>query len=628
MGKFNRSKKPVVNIVASSSVSSDNLDGKEGRNEEQRENAINDFFEEQREAEEREARQNAEAKKEAREAAAEAERRRLEEEEEERLQVEEEVNKMFAEDGQDDDSKFFRENYDGDRGGGFAGFTFGDDNSESDEDACKKSKIDEADLPKSDEDSFEEFEFGDVKDVEHSSSDDDEYSDDEDGSYVSSSEEGSSSDDDQDGDVDAPKLKKGAVGSDKRHTSWINWASFDSTSVHLITCSADDTAKIWVINEENEEGVAMVPDLVVKGKKGKQRTRKQRILKCQRTVSDHNHWVTRAQFSTDGRVLTTCHEGDIGVFKFGKKKPNYGMRHKPDSLGLSEPEDTTKHMGPVTHASFSPDGQLVASCSADKTVKLWRISDAECFCTFEGHTDTVNSVEFSPSGFEVVSASHDQTTRIWSIHNGDEKHKLGGSRKVEGHTAWVNHACWNPAVDGSMIATCSGDGTALIWKKTTSGKKQDIIEDWEIGTFSTGLKCVITGHDCWVLCVRFSPRGELLATSSADCKVMLYSVYSGARLQTLDYHKDWVECCNFSTTTDPMYMVTTGYDRKVCVWRIKQNVLDQLQREESNEGGTRGGLDQPAAVDERGQEVKGARKIEDVVFMEKIIPKPNACSVM
>lgn len=62
-----------------------------------------------------------------------------------------------------------------------------------------------------------------------------------------------------------------------------------------------------------------------------------------------------------------------------------------------------------------PLSQLLASASYDDTVKLYREEDDDwvCFATLEGHESTVWSLAFDPSGQRLASCSDDRTVRIW-----------------------------------------------------------------------------------------------------------------------------------------------------------------------------------------------------------------------
>jgi hypothetical protein len=56
------------------------------------------------------------------------------------------------------------------------------------------------------------------------------------------------------------------------------------------------------------------------------------------------------------------------------------------------------HAGPVWRVAFSPDGRYLASCSPDKTVKLWRVADGSLQQSLAEHPGDVHSVAFSPDG--------------------------------------------------------------------------------------------------------------------------------------------------------------------------------------------------------------------------------------
>jgi WD40 repeat protein len=84
------------------------------------------------------------------------------------------------------------------------------------------------------------------------------------------------------------------------------------------------------------------------------------------------------------------------------------------------------HTDYVSCVAISPDSQLVASGSADHTVKLWGAATGQEVRTLRGHSGDLFSVAFSPDGRSLASAGYDETVRIWDVATGKEVHNLRG----------------------------------------------------------------------------------------------------------------------------------------------------------------------------------------------------------
>ncbi|KYC43233.1 hypothetical protein WA1_14155 [Scytonema hofmannii PCC 7110] len=66
----------------------------------------------------------------------------------------------------------------------------------------------------------------------------------------------------------------------------------------------------------------------------------------------------------------------------------------------------------VDGVSISPNNQIIASASSDKTIKLWK-RDGTWTQTLEGHENTVIDISFSHDGQILASVSKDKTIKIW-----------------------------------------------------------------------------------------------------------------------------------------------------------------------------------------------------------------------
>ncbi|KAL0483492.1 hypothetical protein AKO1_014528 [Acrasis kona] len=207
----------------------------------------------------------------------------------------------------------------------------------------------------------------------------------------------------------------------------------------------------------------------------------------------------------------------------------------------------SEHEDKVWCVQWSPNGELLASCGADKNIKIYKydhkLKVARFIDTLQGHSKTVRSLSWSPCGSLIASASFDGTF------------VLGGT--LHGHESEVKGCCWDKS--GDLIATCGRD--KMVWIYEINFDDIDASECLE----------VLPGHSQDVKFVAWHPNSGELYTCSYDDTIRYWHVEYDEWVcaGTLKGHSSTVWSLAFDNAGE--YMASCSDDTSIIIWKRIQS---------------------------------------------------------
>ncbi|MGB3304329.1 MAG: AAA family ATPase [Gordonia sp. (in: high G+C Gram-positive bacteria)] len=170
------------------------------------------------------------------------------------------------------------------------------------------------------------------------------------------------------------------------------------------------------------------------------------------------------------------------------------------------------HSGPVYDVVFSGDGNLLASASNDRTVRLFQRGSAvngstqagfKEVATLAGFGDFVTSVTFDNSAKLLAAASGDGTVRVWNIADPARPKQTGILRPNAGVLYLTR---FSPS--GKHLVTSADDGTVRVYRVDGDRPPEQT--------------AVLRGHTASVRTVAFNSTGSILASGGEDQTVRLW----------------------------------------------------------------------------------------------------------
>jgi WD40 repeat protein len=377
------------------------------------------------------------------------------------------------------------------------------------------------------------------------------------------------------------------------HNSVVTSLAFSPQGDLLVTGSYDQSVKIWDVatrqcldtlhkHTNRVWSVAFHPqsNLVVSGgdDHGIKIWELQRG-KCIKTLQGNSNAIYAIAYSNQQNLLASGHEDQ--TIKLWNVDINSPQALEPD---LQPFQILRGHSDRILSIAFSPDQKILASGSADRSIKLWDAQTGKLLKSLQGHRSWVWGITISPDSKFLASGSYDHTVKLWDLESGECLQTLQGHPSSvlavtfshdgktlfsSGYDKLIKH--WHLET-GNCLHTWEADSSNRVWAMAISPNSQHLatggddtsVKLWDIETGAC-LR-IFSGHSHPVVSLIFTPNSDRLISGSSDRTIKIWDVSTGNCLETLQGHSHWVS--SLALSQDAKTLISGSWDETIRCWDI------------------------------------------------------------
>lgn len=383
--------------------------------------------------------------------------------------------------------------------------------------------------------------------------------------------------------------QKKAVWQIQAHLNMAWELSFDPSSQRLASASPDRCVHIWDIRSGEEI----------------------------QSIKGFSNFVSSANFSPDGRYLaTTMIDGSESMLRLW------------DAKTFEEVTSFEGHTMAIWRTAFSQDGTTMASCSSDRTIRVWSLPQIiKGRSEIPGHSRRIAYLKVSADGYRMVSSDVGGDVWTWDILSGQILSKLplpkrssfqaaisGDGRVVATYREKESLVLWSADTGKRILSLDSPEGnihtlalsrrgeyiacqgekdlwvimrqssisanqhrlpvkssTTLVFNQNNdllaSSSTSGEIEVWDWKQDKLVIKLIV-GEKKEIRALAFSPDRKFLASGAEDNNVRVWNLASG-EMKVLSGHKRWIRSICYSS--DSRWLVSGSWDNCILAWDMNDN---------------------------------------------------------
>ncbi|HEX2936652.1 MAG TPA: caspase family protein [Bacteroidales bacterium] len=189
----------------------------------------------------------------------------------------------------------------------------------------------------------------------------------------------------------------------------------------------------------------------------------------------------------------------------------------------------TGHYASVTAVACNSSNTLIATGSADKTIKLWRAADGKEIRTLTGSNSEITSIDFSKQNNLLLGVNANGIIILWNIETGEIV------RQLQSETEKYTCAAFHPSEP--VLATGSKKSGVEIWDLNTGNKLSQLKTD----SFE-----IYRGNICFfedIRSVSYSADGKFILAGANNITAIVWESKTGKELGKYRLEKNTCPSC-------------------------------------------------------------------------------------
>lgn len=274
-----------------------------------------------------------------------------------------------------------------------------------------------------------------------------------------------------------------------------------------------------------------------------------------------------AAFSSARSTIAVSPDGSLTAWAFDSTEltvcNGIWTADEPD---LSQLITLRGHSEPIKQIVFSGFGDLIATASADSTVKIWETGSGQQLVSLNDHNGPVNAVAFSPDGVSMASGGQDGTIRLWDAYGGLPLTTLC---ELESPITALNYS-----PTANWLAAADESGSLRLWELETGREilNLEIPESQIID--SADAEPAISQH-ARIDRIMFSPDGKQLVATAGEDTLLRWRASDGKVLPKV--HLEDNRILSFAFSPGGEAIATSGIDGRLVVTQIRnESILGEI----------------------------------------------------